>query len=130
PVLQRERLGDWVFGCDACQDVCPWNRTALPEGAVAPGFAPSPRWAGVDAADLLTMEEDGFRALTEGSPVRRAGVDGLARNAAVVLGNVGERCHLPVLDAAAGSHPSEVVRDAASWAADRIRTRGGVAPSS
>jgi epoxyqueuosine reductase len=121
----REPLGDWIFGCDVCQDVCPFNRTRPPPEAHTEPFAPDPRWDEHDAQDLLTMDEARFAEWARGSPIKRPGRDGMARNAAVVLGNRGERRHLPVLQQAAREHPSEVVREAASWASGRIAERPG-----
>ena len=69
------------------------------------------------------MSEDGFAAWAEGSPVKRARYAGLARNAALVLGNRGGELHLPVLDDARRNHPSGVVREAAEWASDELRRR-------
>ncbi len=123
PVPLRPSMGDWVFGCDACQDVCPFNRTAPPPAETTTPFAPAPRLAEVDAAALLTMDDTAFMRFVHGSPLKRPGRTGMARNAAVVLGNRGSRRHLPVLRDAATSHASAVVRDAARWAANRIEAR-------
>ncbi len=121
PVEHRQALGPWVFGCDVCQDVCPYNQTS---GVTSLGaFEPGDRWTGVDAARLLQMTEESFRAWAEGSPVKRARHEGLARNAALVLGNRGGELHLPVLDDARRNHPSEVVREAADWASTELRRR-------
>ncbi len=116
----REPLGRWFLGCDVCQDVCPFNRGALPSRDSTAPFAPHPRWE-TDAAALLTMTPDAFDPWSLGSPVRRLGVESAARNAALVLGNSehGKR-HLPVLRDAADRHPSDVVRDAARWAIERL----------
>jgi epoxyqueuosine reductase len=119
----RPRLGSWIFGCDVCQDVCPFNRTApLAHDATEP-FQPAERWAR-PASELLTMDEAAFASYAEGSPIKRPGRVGMARNAAIVLGNSGDKRHLPLLAESARSHDSAVVRDAASWAAARLR--GGV----
>lgn len=120
----REGLEDWIFGCDACQDVCPYNRTAPPEPSVTEPYAAHGRWEAVDAEGLLAMEEEAFLAWAEGSPARRSGRTRMARNAAYVLGNVGERRHLPVLREAARGHEDEGVREAARWAGERIEERG------
>lgn len=123
PEELREPIGDWMFGCDVCQDVCPYNRgSSADERSTAP-YAADPRWASVTAEDFLTMDRDAFRAMTEGSPVKRAGAEGMARNAAVVLGNRGDARHLPVLSTVARDDPREVVRETARWAVERIRSR-------
>jgi epoxyqueuosine reductase len=119
----REGIGDWLFGCDACQDVCPFNATAPRPASETEAFASDPRWQH-EASALLTMDDAAFVAYAQGSPVKRPGRAGMARNAAIVLGNRGERRHLPVLMEAATSHDSEVVREAAAWAAERVAARG------
>jgi epoxyqueuosine reductase len=88
----RERIGALLYGCDICQEVCPWNvrfARELPEGSP---FAPREALAGRDAAtlarELLAMTPDEFRAGFRRSPMKRAKLHGLQRNAAVVLENV------------------------------------------
>lgn len=123
PHALREGVGDRVLGCDACQDVCPYNRTAPPAAETTADFAPDPRWRGHDLASLLALDEASFVELTRGSPAARPGREGLARNAAVALGNTGGRVHLPVLRRASQEDPSESVREAAAWATARIEAR-------
>ncbi len=123
PEEQRTALGAWVFGCDVCQDVCPYNQTSATEGPSFGAFALGERWHGVDAAKLLEMDEESFQAWVQGSAVKRARYEGLARNAALVLGNRGGEVHLPVLDNAKQHHASRVVRDAAAWASTRLKRR-------
>ncbi len=116
----RDRIGDWLFGCDACQDVCPFNHGRFEPGEPAAPFATHPRFDTHDAASLLAMDDDAFARFAEGSPLKRAKREGLARNAAIVLGNSGERVHLPVLREAASNHDREVVREAAQWAIAKL----------
>ncbi len=123
PEALRAAVGDRLFGCDECQDVCPWTKVPPPAEVATRPFATDPRWTGQGAADLLALDEEGFRRLTDATPLRRAGRAGLARNAALVLGNRGDRLHLPVLERAATLDPSPVVRDAAAWAAARLSAR-------
>jgi len=123
PTEHRQALGPWAFGCDVCQDVCPYNQTSGAADGSLDAFEPGDRWTGVDAAHLLQMTEDEFRAWAEGSPIKRAHYEGFARNIALVLGNRGQKRHLPVLDAARRHHPSEVVREAAEWGAVEIKRR-------
>ncbi|MCB9621819.1 MAG: tRNA epoxyqueuosine(34) reductase QueG [Sandaracinus sp.] len=125
----REGIGEWLFGCDVCQDVCPFN------GALAVGRAP--RGSVVEATepfvadprherpceDLLTVDDEAFAAWTSATPLARGGRARLARNAAVVLGHRGGRRHLPVLHEAAARHDDATVREAAAWAAARIERR-------
>jgi epoxyqueuosine reductase len=123
PAALRGAVGDRIFGCDDCQDVCPFNRTRAPDGTTTRDFAPDPRWRELPPESWLALEDEAFRARTEGSPLARPGADGMARNAAVVLGNIGGRRHLPVLRACAATHRSAVVREAAAWAAAKIESR-------
>lgn len=92
PEQLRERIGDHVYGCDVCQEVCPWNQRFARELRV-PEFAPREFIAGKDARtlarDLLAMSQEEFSAAFKGSPMKRAKLRGLKRNAAVVLGNLG-----------------------------------------
>ena len=88
--LRGEFSGDlrnWVLGCDVCQEVCPWNRFARPTGE--PAFAP--RHVTLDLAELMAMDQDTFQAQFRHSAIRRAGREGLARNAAIVAANLGSR---------------------------------------
>ncbi|MGB5219596.1 MAG: tRNA epoxyqueuosine(34) reductase QueG, partial [Polyangiales bacterium] len=123
PESLREPIGPWLFGCDVCQDVCPYNQAAGATPQSMTAFEPADRWAETDVGRLLEMDEDSFRSRFEGSPLKRARVEGLARNAAIVLGNRGQRRHLPLLDEARLQHPSEVVRDAAAWAGRTLKRR-------
>jgi epoxyqueuosine reductase len=113
-------MGDWLFGCDACQDVCPFNRTSLPERASTHAFRRDARHLELGAEDFLGLDEHTFDRLTGGSPLRRAGREGMARNAAIVLGNSGNRRYLPVLNQVAKTHDSAGVREAARLAAQRL----------
>lgn len=108
----RPLLGDRVFGCDTCQDVCPWNRKPL----AAHAGAAVPASATLDLPALLTMTEAEFRARFRNTPLWRATWQGLARNAAVVLGNRRDPTARPVLTHAAATHPSALVREHAAWA--------------
>ncbi len=115
-------MGDWVLGCDVCQDVCPYNRTSLfPETATA-DYAPSERWD-TDAEAILAMDEATFDRWASGSPAKRPGRGAMARNAAIMLGNVGEKRHLPVLQTAFESHDNEMVRRTAFRAMARLKKR-------
>lgn len=95
----RPLVGEAIYGCDICQDVCPWNVRFARELA-EPAFAPRAALAGKDARtlakDLLAMDDDAYRAAFKNSPMKRATLTGLKRNAAVVLGNAGHRGALPV----------------------------------
>ncbi|MFM8380219.1 MAG: tRNA epoxyqueuosine(34) reductase QueG, partial [Planctomycetia bacterium] len=111
----REDLGDWLFGCDICQEVCPWNRHA--PGSTVPEFQPR-EGAALGLADLLALDEPGFRARFRGTPLFRAKRGGLLRSAAIVLGNRPDPASAEALVAALGD-ADEVVRGAAAWALGR-----------
>ncbi len=115
----RGGVGDWLFGCDVCQDVCPWNRHAA-AGPVP--FPTDPSLAALDPVELLSLTDAEFRRRFKGTSFLRARRSGLLRNAAVVLGNVGDERALPALEEAAADG-DEVIRDAARWAIERIRQR-------
>jgi epoxyqueuosine reductase len=118
PIVLRDRMGELLYGCDICQEVCPWNvrfARALKEEA----FAPRALLAGTDARSLarvlLAMDDEQFRAAFKGSPMRRAKLRGLKRNAAVALGNVGDDRDVDVLTHALDD-PEPLVREHAAWA--------------
>jgi epoxyqueuosine reductase len=114
----REPTGDWLYGCDVCQDVCPWNRRV---GGPVP-FPHDPALAALDPVELLGLDADAFRERFKKTSLWRNRRAGLLRNAAVVLGNVGDERALPALEKAI-SDPDEVIREAAAWAIVRIRQR-------
>ncbi|HVR10995.1 MAG TPA: tRNA epoxyqueuosine(34) reductase QueG [Thermoanaerobaculia bacterium] len=118
PAAARELVGDWVFGCDVCQEVCPWNHKAA--GADHPELElPQDRGA-LDLVGLLLLDRDGYVARFRGSPMKRAKQEGLQRNAAVAMGNRGDRRYVPALAAALGGAGSAVVRGHAAWALGRL----------
>jgi epoxyqueuosine reductase len=123
PQLQAQ-MGPWLFGCDVCQDVCPYNRTARSEtSAQVDPFAPRERWAELGAEDFLLMDEVCFDRYSRGSALRRAGRNSMARNAAIVLGNSGDKRYLPVLSKAAERDSSSLVQETAREAHARLRAR-------
>lgn len=118
----REPMGEWVFGCDICQEVCPWNRKA-PPGA-EPAFQEHFPNGTLDLIALLDLSEEEFRRRYRHSPLWRPRRSGMLRNAAIVLGNRGDVAALPALERAAGDGDA-VVSEAARWALDRVRQRQG-----
>lgn len=115
----RPLLGDWVFGCDICQEVCPYTKAARPEPD--PAFLPKTlENAYPSLVGLLTMSEAAFRQTYRGTPVTRAKRRGLARNAAVALGNTGDRRQTADLAAALTGHDEPLVRGHAAWALGRL----------
>jgi epoxyqueuosine reductase len=129
PESLREQVGDRLYGCDICQDVCPWNVRFAKELPAGSPYAPREVLAGRDARELarviLAMDGERYRGAFQGSPIKRAKLRGLKRNAAVVLGNVGTPEDVGALTAALRD-PEPLVRDHAAWAIERI---GGCAQS-
>ena len=113
----RPLVGDWVFGCDICQDVCPVNRKAA--SSLEPAFQQRHDFGAPALLPLLELNDEAFRERFNGSPIRRAKRAGLQRNVCVALGNIGDRSALPALVAALGSTDA-VVREHAAWALGRL----------
>ena len=112
----REGMGDWVFGCDVCQDVCPWNRRA--PTTAEPSFAPQDELNPLDLLGLFSLSDDEFRARFRHTPLWRSKRRGLLRSAAIALGNnptpeAVEPLRLGLCDA------EPLVRDACAWALSR-----------
>jgi epoxyqueuosine reductase len=118
PPHLREATGEHLFGCDDCQTACPFNASERSrDGRGLEAFEPGDAMRTTSLVGLLSGGTEGWDAFSKGSPLKRATLEGLARNAAVVLGNRREATALPDLVTAAEHHPSPVVREAASWAA-------------
>ncbi len=117
----RAAVGNRLFGCDECLDVCPWNKWALAtrEAALTPRDYP-------DVRALLAWTEDDFRAHTQGTPLARLKLPRLKRNACIVLGNIGDADDLPALTILACA-ADEMVAEHARWAVARVRERTGLA---
>jgi epoxyqueuosine reductase len=122
PRALRDAMGDWVFGCDVCQDVCPYTKAA--KQAEEPALMPEKIENAYPSLDwLLSMSEEAFRVTYRGTPVPRTKRRGLARNAAVALGNVGSEADIPTLINALGTHDEPLVRGHAAWALGKIGGR-------
>ena len=117
PVGLREKIGDWTFGCDICQMVCPWNHFA-PEGDPAFNTSRSPQ----TLTEELTLTLQTFNQRFKGTPVKRAKRRGYLRNVAVALGNIGDMHHLPVLQNALKDEEL-MIREHVQWAIDKITNR-------
>ncbi len=118
----REMVGDWVFGCDVCQEVCPWNhrpRTGRPLAGDHPELKLPGERAELDLLRLLALDRDGYVERFRGSPMKRAKLEGLKRNAAVAMGNRGEARYREALERAVEHGDPELQRHAA-WALERI----------
>ncbi len=121
PPESSEGTGNRLFGCDDCQDVCPWNRDATTIDD--PRFAWRPGWRGMSAYRLLGMNEDEIAELRRGSPIARSKRTGLLRNAAVIAGNRGDARAIEALKGAREDR-DEVVRAQAEEALRAISRRG------
>jgi epoxyqueuosine reductase len=113
----RAGMGRHVFGCDICQDVCPWNRKA--PTSTAPEFEPRPGLVNPALAWLAEISAEEFREAFRGSPIRRAKRSGLRRNAVIAMGNSGNREFLPLLNQLATDEDFSVA-DTARWAKARL----------
>lgn len=122
PLELREKIGGWVFGCDICQMVCPWNRFA-PEGD--PAFADDPSTSLRTLPPLtgeLTLTPQEFNQRFKRTPISRAKRRGYLRNVAVALGNTGDMHNLPVLQNALNDD-EPIIREHAQWAIEQINKR-------
>jgi epoxyqueuosine reductase len=117
PEEMAGRLGRWVFGCDDCQTICPWNAAAKP--LCDPELLPRPGRDPLAIEDLLELSEDEYRARFHGTSLARARYDGLLRNAALAAGRSGDRRHRAALRRHL-SGPFPGVRAAAEWALARL----------
>ena len=125
PLDIRPLIGDWIFGCDLCQEICPVNvspRAAAPDPAALTAFGPTIE-ARPQLEGLLALDEEGFRHRFRGSAVWRARRSGLLRNACIALGNIANRGSVAAL-AGALDDPEPLVRGHAAWALGRL---GGAA---
>jgi epoxyqueuosine reductase len=113
----RAAIGDHLFGCDICQDVCPWNRR--PANTDDPSFAPRTAYLTLSPLDLLCMDQETFSATFARSAIKRTKRRGLLRNAAVVLGNTRPADALPTLIQRLRDEPEPLVRGHIAWALHR-----------
>jgi len=122
PAELRSGVGDWLFGCDVCQEVCPWNRKA--PLATEPALLPRAELESLDPLEVLQLSEEAFQERFRGTALTRPRRSGLRRNAALVLGNTADGSVLPALE---GMHdePDLLVRGAVEWAIGQIRERQG-----
>lgn len=119
PVELRDQLHGWAFGCDVCQDVCPWNRRA--PGSVEPDFQPRSTQNPLDLIVLFSLTEADFRRQFADTPLWRARRRGLLRNAALILGTQRLDQAAPALQS--GLYDAEpLVRAACAWALGRLQT--------
>jgi epoxyqueuosine reductase len=114
----RPGMGRHIFGCDICQDVCPWNRKAPVSSAAE--FKPRPGLVNPALAWLAEISEEEFRHTFARSPIRRAKRSGLRRNAVIAMGNSGDEGFAPRLDKLS-SDDDQTVAETARWARSRLR---------
>jgi epoxyqueuosine reductase len=119
PETLRQQMGQHVFGCDICQDVCPWNRKAAV--ASSPAFAPRPEMVAPKLDRLADLDEEAFRETFRRSPVKRAKWRGFMRNVLVAIGNSGVGEYMPSV-AKFLQHPDELLREHARWAYEKLQT--------
>jgi epoxyqueuosine reductase len=115
----RAKMGRHLFGCDICQDVCPWNRRA--PISTDPAFIARTELVNPSLQWISGMNEEEFRSTFRGTPVKRAKLRGLLRSAAIAMGNSGDRIHLHRLHELAG-HNDPAIAEHARWAITRLET--------
>ena len=113
----RRSVGGWVFGCDVCQEVCPWN--AAPAAKVHPEMELPPERRELTLERLLRLPREEYVERFRGSPMKRAKLDGLQRNAAVAMGNRLESRYVGALAGALREEEAQL-RCHAAWALGRI----------
>ena len=115
----RAAIGNRIYGCDDCLAVCPWNKFAQ-SAAANRAFLPRAELAAPRLAELLALDDAGFRKLFAGSPIKRIGRDRFVRNCLIAAGNSGDVGLLEIVETLR-SDPDPVVAEAADWAAARLR---------
>jgi len=123
PLELRPQIGDWIFGCDICQVVCPWNKPGSEAPDILDELLPREELLAINLIEELGLGQAEFSARFKGSPVKRTKRRGYLRNVAVVLGNLGNPAALPAL-AAALEDPEPLVRAHAAWALGEIGGEG------
>jgi epoxyqueuosine reductase len=126
PRALRPAIGNRIYGCDICQEVCPFNGPKFAERAAAPDFAPRPGMEGPALADLMGMDAEAWERFSRGSAIRRAKRAGFLRNVAIALGNWGAPEAEPALVCALDDEES-LVRGHAAWALGRIGSESAAA---
>jgi epoxyqueuosine reductase len=120
----RPLLGDWVFGCDVCQDVCPYNASTRARPRGWPEFEPR-LGTRLDLLEVMQLDDASFRETFQGSPIKRAKRRGLARNAALALGSSGEPGARAALEHTSQNDPEPLVREAAEWSLRQLPETSG-----
>jgi epoxyqueuosine reductase len=118
PIELRDQMGGWIFGCDICQAVCPWNLRFADNLIPDPELAPRPQPTHLETELSLTLEQ--FSAKFKGSPIKRAKRQGYVRNVAVALGNGGDEKAARSLEESLSSETEPLVREHVEWALRKI----------
>jgi len=119
PLEFRESMGNRIYGCDDCLAVCPWNKFAAAAQANL-AFAPRAELTAPALADLLALDDAGFREVFAGSPIKRIGRDRMIRNCLIAAGNSGSVALVEPVRALLDD-PDDVIREAAEWALARLQ---------
>lgn len=116
PAALRDAHGSWIFGCDACQDACPWNRFARPGEALLPRMAASQA-----LSELAELTPGTFSRRFKGTPIRRTGYTAFLRNVILAMGCSRDPRHRTALERFA-AHPDPVLSEQARWSLDRLES--------
>jgi epoxyqueuosine reductase len=119
PLELRHLLGDWLFGCDICQQVCPWNQQKPEDIEILDGFFPREELSNIDLVEEMKLSQDAFSAKFKNSPIKRAKRRGYLRNIAIALGNQKSKAAVSVL-AAVLQDKEPLIRGHAAWALGEI----------
>lgn len=122
PIELRPGIGNRIYGCDDCLAVCPWNKFA-DRAAANRAFVPRAELVAPALADLLALDDAGFRQVFAGSPIKRIGRNRMVRNAAIAAGNSGDAALVPALGALLDDE-DPVVAEAAAWGLARLSAGG------
>jgi epoxyqueuosine reductase len=118
PIELRENFGQWVFGCDICQTVCPWNQHLQRNGEIQQAYRISPV---IDLAKQLNFSENEFANYYSGTPVLRAGWLGFTRNLIIAAGNMQDEESMSPLIKLLKDHPLPYIRSHAAWALGKLQ---------
>jgi epoxyqueuosine reductase len=119
PLNLRKQIGNWIFGCDICQDVCPVNRKSQLGAAYNEFSQPDENRINPELLEILGMSNEDFKKRFAKSPVLRAKINGMKRNVCVALGNIKDPSTVPGLSLALSTEES-IVRGHAAWALGEI----------